>query len=289
MTTPLPPDPTHDDDLPGEAELRALYGRLPPSEPAPALDAAIRRAAAQAVDADTGLTHPRRRPRWPIALGTAATVVLAAGLAWRMRETPTPQPAAPASVVTAAADAARLDEADRATEAGAKAPRMRAATVGKERVSASPAPAGEAKQSASASPPPSLVSAHPAMQRQIPAAADRVAPTPALRAKADSSAVERPMAVPLAVPMAPAPPPPAPPAPPEPMAPTQFAEPAPALAPTFAPAQNAMTPAAELEAIRGLYAKGATVEADKRLRAFHDSHPDWPLPDDLRRHLDRTP
>ncbi|HEU4669680.1 MAG TPA: hypothetical protein VFR91_03140 [Dyella sp.] len=288
MTTPLPPDPTHDDDLPDEAALKAAYGRLPPSEPGPALDMAIRRAAAQAVDADTGPARARRRPRWPIALGTAATVVLAAGLAWRMRDTPTPPPAAPASVVTAAADAARLDEADRTAEAGAAAARMHAATAGAQRISATPTPAGEPKPSAV--PPQSRAPARPAMQRKITAGAGREAPAPALRAKAGAPAADRPVAMPLAAPVAPAPPPPpAPPAPPAPMAPTQFAEPASAPAPTFAPVLDAMTPAAELEAIRGLYAKGATVEADMRLRAFHDSHPDWPLPDDLRCHLDRTP
>ncbi|MEW5904061.1 MAG: hypothetical protein AB1722_06905, partial [Pseudomonadota bacterium] len=57
-----------------------------------------------------------------------------------------------------------------------------------------------------------------------------------------------------------------------------------AISPSVAPG-----PAMELDAIRVLYAKGETVEADKRLHAFHNSHPDWPLPDDLRRHLDRTP
>jgi Meckel syndrome type 1 protein len=102
MTTPLPPQPPHDDDLPGEAELKALYGRLPQHEPGPALDAAVLRAAAQAVEPPA----PRRHARWPIALGTAATLVLAAGLVWQMRKLPAEAPvtsSAPAS--TASADA----------------------------------------------------------------------------------------------------------------------------------------------------------------------------------------
>lgn len=96
MTTPLPPSTPHDDDLPGEAELKALYGRLPPHEPGPALDAAVLRAAAQAVETKA----PRRRARWPVALGTAATLVLAAGLGWQMRKLPVEAPmtsAVPAS------------------------------------------------------------------------------------------------------------------------------------------------------------------------------------------------
>ncbi|MEO8810998.1 MAG: hypothetical protein ABI386_12210 [Rhodanobacter sp.] len=122
MTTPLPPtDPSStDDNLPGEAELVALYHQLPRSEPAPALDAAVLRAAALALDGtgdqagnqqrqasretgdhaqmrpasavasmDPG-THARRRhvPRWVIGLASAASLVLVAGLAWHMRQMP---------------------------------------------------------------------------------------------------------------------------------------------------------------------------------------------------------
>lgn len=102
MTTPLPPQPPHDDDaLPGDAELKALYDRLPQHEPGPALDAAVLRAAAQAIERPTVTAHPRTRPRWPIALGTAATLVLAAGVAWQMRKLPTAAPVVPqASVAT---------------------------------------------------------------------------------------------------------------------------------------------------------------------------------------------
>ncbi|MBU6248946.1 MAG: hypothetical protein KGN77_14435 [Xanthomonadaceae bacterium] len=255
MTTPLSPEPRHDDDLPDEAGLRALYGRLPPSEPAPALDATILQAAMQAVCAEASPTLARRRPRWPIALGTAATLVLAAGIAWRMREGPASPPVAPVSEVTAAADAARLDKADGASEAGAAAPRMRGMTAGKGGVDAG-----------------------------------HLAPAPALRAKAGTTAVERMLSVPLAAPVASAPPPPpAPPAPPEPMAPAQFAEPAAAPAPTLLHRQEAQALSTELKAIRALYAQGQTGVADRRLRAFHRAHPDHPLPDDLRRHLDSTP
>ena len=69
---------SHDDErLPGEDELAALYRKLPDKQPSPALDAAVLRAAAEAIRPAT--TRPRRA-RWPVALGTAATLVLAFGL-----------------------------------------------------------------------------------------------------------------------------------------------------------------------------------------------------------------
>lgn len=141
MTTPLPPiDPTApDDQLPGEAELAAMYRQLPRSEPAPALDAAVLHAATQALaagkhplaverrrgprergdwvrpkgqplpDLDAVGVAPRRRaPRWLLTLGSAASLVLVAGLAWHLRERPASAPAAPVSAApttSAAADA----------------------------------------------------------------------------------------------------------------------------------------------------------------------------------------
>jgi Meckel syndrome type 1 protein len=94
MNTPLPPD--RDDQLPGEAELAALYRKLPKSEPSPALDAAVLRAAAEALaagndDSSTTANRPPARTwrtHWLIPLASAATLVLAAGLAWHMRNMP---------------------------------------------------------------------------------------------------------------------------------------------------------------------------------------------------------
>jgi hypothetical protein len=55
--------------------------------------------------------------------------------------------------------------------------------------------------------------------------------------------------------------------------------------------EEAMTPAmaAELQAIRLLYAHGDTTAARVRLDAFHREHPHAVLPPDLQRHLDTTP
>ncbi len=99
MTTHLPPQEPIEPDtpLPGEAELSALYRQLPPSEPGPALDAAVLRAAAAAItsQASNGRIAPMRRsrgrttpPRWLVGLATAATLVIVAGVAWQMRGMP---------------------------------------------------------------------------------------------------------------------------------------------------------------------------------------------------------
>ena len=55
--------------------------------------------------------------------------------------------------------------------------------------------------------------------------------------------------------------------------------------------EETMTPAmaAELQAIRLLYAHGDTTAARARLDAFHREHPHAVLPPDLQRHLDTTP
>jgi hypothetical protein len=90
--------PPSDDDLPDERELAALYARLPRAEPGDALDAAVLAQAARVVPV-------RRRPRWPVALGSAAVLILAVGVAWQVRDTSPPSPAgrsaAPSSSVYA--------------------------------------------------------------------------------------------------------------------------------------------------------------------------------------------
>lgn len=89
----------HDDErLPGEDELAALYRKLPDKQPGPALHAAVLRAAAEAIR--PAAARPRR-PRWPVALGTAATLALAFGLTWHMREWPSATQPAPMPTVPA--------------------------------------------------------------------------------------------------------------------------------------------------------------------------------------------
>jgi Meckel syndrome type 1 protein len=304
MTTPLPPDPMHNDELPGEAELKASFARLPQSEPGPALDAAIRQAAAQALRENA--SSARRRPRWPIALGTAATLVLAAGLAWRMRESPSPSAAAP-SPAAIAADAQRMREAavqDKAAEPAAATepvPTMKATTSTPaggatpkslplrqmRRMPAALAPS--ASKRAATSPEASrTATALPYIDRSMPAAANA---TEALKAPAPPAPpsleeIATPSAPQAAGAAQPAPAPLAAPAPPADL-PAAAANPA----KVTATQPFSMNPAAakEFDAIRALYAKGERTAARRRLEAVHREHPDWPLPDDLRAHLDDAP
>lgn len=316
MTTPLPP---HDDDLPGEAELKALYARLPSHEPGPALDAAVLRAAAEAVASDASHRHTRRR--WPVALGTAATLVLAAGLAWHMRKLPADMPtAAPASAPAAAAparadiDAARMPRAagqlaDAAARRAEPAP-MQARRSESARQSAPIANQATVAEDKRAYAPPALKAQSRPAPSSAPTANGIAASkpaTPVAKAPAPASAEQADRVAPLreAASAAPAPPPPpAPPAPPAEVmqaAPAPQAESAPMAPPADAPAlmQNlravepgeTMTPAmaAELQAIRLLYAHGDTTAARARLDAFHREHPHAVLPPDLQRHLDTAP
>jgi len=83
---PNTPSPS-DEDLPDERELAAIYGRLPKAEPGAALDARVREMAVPR-------GNVRRRARWPIAFGSAAALVLAAAVAWQLRDAQAPLPVA---------------------------------------------------------------------------------------------------------------------------------------------------------------------------------------------------
>lgn len=73
-----------------ESELARLYRRLPQSEPDAKLDSAVLAMARAAVEPQrvNALRHAKMRPRrpwWLVGLSSAAGVVLAAGIAWQMR------------------------------------------------------------------------------------------------------------------------------------------------------------------------------------------------------------
>ena len=258
MNTPLPPQ--EPEKLPDEA-LASLYRKLPQAEPSPALNEAVLRAAAQAL-ADESRHAPatapmRHRPRWPIAWGSAAALVLAAGLAWHMREMP-----------EAAAPATRGASTDAARKAAAPPPVPVADT--------------EPLPSPSLLPPPARQVAAPAKPHEQ-ARKDIMRPAVKPQVMRQTAAPPRPTPPPIeetvepALASAPAPalalpaPPPAPAAPPAP--------------PATITSLAAEGPAAELQAIRELFATGRDKEGRERLVRFHEAHPGWSLPDDLRTRL----
>jgi hypothetical protein len=75
-------DPPDIDDLLNEngGEIGDLYRRLPRYEPPRRLDRAVLGEAARAVHSG----KPPRRQRWMVGIGSAAGLVLAAGIAWRI-------------------------------------------------------------------------------------------------------------------------------------------------------------------------------------------------------------
>jgi hypothetical protein len=76
-----------------ETELSALYRNLPAAEPDEKLDAAVLAMAHRAINPHLAATSrvdrraPARPKPWMFALGSAAGVVLAAGIAWQLRST----------------------------------------------------------------------------------------------------------------------------------------------------------------------------------------------------------
>lgn len=99
-------DPGHPIDreplTPEERELAQRLSRLGPSAgPPSSIDARILAAAHDEV-ASRPRPKPRSHRRWPVALGVAASLVLAVGIAWRLR----PLPEAPHYRTEAAADRA---------------------------------------------------------------------------------------------------------------------------------------------------------------------------------------
>jgi hypothetical protein len=306
MTTQLPPQNPRepDEQLPGEAELAALYRQLPPSEPSPALDAAVLRAAAQALAPDEesptvlrerrkaerergdwvhpkpvaspARSHRARKPRWLIALSGAATVVLAAGLVWRMREMP---PATPAPAAMDSATPAQATKTAALPHATAPAAAIRSAE------STLPPPPEPAKQ-----PPPKMMVAPlpaPTALALRKAAADRSAERASDKAKVIGGLHQgAPASMPApanalqetsgnAVEAAP-----------EATATMAVAPPAPAPSVDGITEPTASdTPAQELDKIQQLFKQGRDDEARQRLAEFQHAHPQWDLPPELRAQL----
>lgn len=333
MTTPLPPTdpPVTDDQLPGEAELSALYRQLPQSEPGPALDAAVLQAAAQALNSNPLAIERRQRPRergdwvhpkhaplrdigsigmatgsrrrvpsWVLALGSAASLVLVAGLAWHMRGIPAADKSAAAERAApvpplVAGDTAitnHKSDAPAAPPAAAKPAPLRAvaapASIDKTAEPAATVPRGQMGNMTAPAPlPPGMkvrsgtapfalaerqaTSADAAqrratreavIQKRAASAAKQAATSNALLTGLTATSLQEAAAAP-----------PAPPAPPAASARNDDSS-------TLA--NPADTPAQELAKIQQLVQQQRNTEARQRLQVFHQAHPQWKLPDDLR-------
>lgn len=289
------PDPSPLTTEPVTAEERALAERLarlgPHAEPAPALDARVLAAAHAAARAPAARRVSMRR-RWPAVLGLAASLVLAVGLAWRLR--PQEVSTSPPQRETVAGSPAA---AGAATPANAAAP-------------AKPAPPNE----------PAIgdgdLVAHASPEEAKPPAAAKASTrtAPAVEAAPDTPVVDSPA-------LMTSPPPPAPPPPPQVERDAQASH---AAAPAFptppaasaaqdsgldssaneaseanassglregdepsdeVPPATAESPAvrdAWLQRIHDLIDTGDIAGARASLREFERRYPDYPLPEDLR-------
>lgn len=199
-----PPEPLNAE----ERQLADQLARLGPhGEPSPTLDARILAAAHDAVVARPAA---RRKPRWPVAMGLAASALLAVGIAWQLR----PVDEIPSAEQTALPEA-RLVIADEPQAADAAAAAPADAPPASARQVAPPAPASVVQ--------PPTVAKPMAMPRRAPAerVATREAIPPARRQAPAPQAAAEPASVPAVEygrPLA------APPAPPPPVAATARAD-----------------------------------------------------------------
>ncbi|WP_368561944.1 hypothetical protein [Pseudoxanthomonas sp. UTMC 1351] len=183
---------------PEERELAAQLSRLGPhGEPAPALDSRIM-AAAHAELAETN--RRERKPRWPVALGLAASVLLAVGVAWQLR--PLEEAPIASEVPTAAA------APEPAIQAPAEAP-----ATGVAEQTADAAPLSPAPEAFPITQDPEIAAPASPRQLQKPAASDTAARAPAPVRKL--ARVPTPKSTTRETDRYSPPPPPAPPAPAE--------------------------------------------------------------------------
>jgi resuscitation-promoting factor RpfA len=304
MTTPLPPqDPREPDEaLPGEAELAALYRQLPQNEPGPALDAAVLRAAAQALETDGAQpavpverrkasrepgdwVHPKPaavtpaapagsarklRPRWLVGLSSAAALVLAVGLAWRMHESPQTESAPVASGSVAPAQAEAATAATNAPMPPAPLPAPPKQPPPRIIAAAPPAPMAAKSRQVVADKQAAPVSRD---EQQLAGAAPRARADVTGQASNEAATNAAKPAVAEAAASAPS------------MQATMVAAPAPVAAAADTATNAGDMPAQELDKIRQLFAQGHDDEAQQRLAAFRHAHPRWELPPELQAKL----
>ena len=269
MTVPAPLDQT--------AEERALALRLarvgPHGEPSPQLDATVLAAARAALDAPSVPSHRSRR--WPVALGVAASLVLAVGVAWRLRPLPpgsTADLSAPTRPATANPPPAAAEPAGAAPFAQAAPQAVSDATIAVE-TPAPPPPAPHRTAKAVAAPAPDVqidtdVAPPVILDTPSAAAAPASAPMPdAAERKVDAAPAANQAADLDRAAMSDD-------------QPEAGDEPLDAMPPATADAPGVRD--AWLSRIRALIDSGDVTGGRRSLHAFVERYPDYPLPEDLR-------
>jgi len=278
---------------PDERALAENLARIGPrAEPSPALDARVLAAARDAV-----AVPQRRQRRWPAVLGLAASLVLAVGLAWRLRPVPDAGPEAhvptPAASVPAES-AARNDTAEQpmADTSGLLAGDHDTTVVPNADTLPPEAPAEAPRPSASDSAPATSL-ARSKVAEDKSAAASQPAPAPPQQG---STPIESPPPAPAAAADEAAPQafePAAPPVATESAVPAQASGDEATRAANAAgdepslevPPATADSPAvrdAWLQRIQALVDDGDVAGAKTSLRAFVLRYPDYTLPENLR-------
>ncbi|GAA0709189.1 hypothetical protein [Dokdonella soli] len=281
----LPRDREHDlDRLLGEdgGEFGALYRRLSRVDPPRRLDRAVLGEAARAVHG-----RPPRRQRWLLGLGSAAGVVLAAGIAWHMGQDALREQTqygghavpnvVPVEPITEAAPRRR----EHANEAQNAPPPASVQQPVPAQIAVPAKPASSARKSTAKSPTPLPAAApaatEPASSPVVPApfpaaaeprsdAATRSTPAPqAAGASKTRAADELDQAMPAA--------------------PRAGAAPSPSGSVELRRDMQ-LAPEDWLAHIRQLLHQGRRQQATESLRLFRLAHPDWQLPDELRPLLD---
>ena len=263
-------------------EFGVLYRRLSQVDPPRRLDRAVLGEAARAV-------HGRvpRGPRWIVGLGSAAGLVLAAGIAWQIGHETSLEPSigpmhddAPMVVpVAPITERARPSVPANETEA-AKSPSASSAAA-----AAPPAASAATKPRAAAK-----VAAPPAAPRPTPAPRPAPDPAPSIAFPTETESLREERQAPAAA------------APAEAAgaasadaAGTPQREPAQRVRRSAPPAPSSsielrrdlqLTPAAWLAHVRDLLEHGRRQQASESLQLFRRTHPDRPVPDDLRPLLD---
>jgi hypothetical protein len=271
----------------GGGEIGDLYRRLPRYEPPRRLDRAVLNEAARAVHSG----KPPRRQRWILGIGSAAGLVLAAGLAWRIGHDPmspndTVAPAAAPQVVPVQPidESARARHDSAAREAPAPPPAETASPVEqraagavaddrqkaarKSRAETKPAPPPRMQPEA---PPPAATSAAPQPFSANEQELDQAKDAEKSEAAGAASAQQAPSGL-LA----------------KPVTSTEKRRASPTLPSSSVELQRDMqlAPADWLAHIRDLMQQGRRQQATESLRLFVRTHPDRRVPADLRELLE---